>query len=150
MLRINADTPEMLVAAMATPDPTLQKLLRSQLAWRVDKTRMDVPSWFDVNCRPSQRLNLQAARRLTKALARLAEDPDSAVRDAAVRALAGAQGNSSTNGRRPSTGGLKALTSGSPYIPMRRLRRVCVRWRRWPRRRKRRWRLSVLSRATPT
>ena len=60
MLRINADTPEMLVAAMATPDPTLQKLLRSQLAWRVDKTRMDVPSWFDVTggrrnasiCRP--------------------------------------------------------------------------------------------------
>ena len=39
MLRINADTPEMLVAALATPDPSLQKLLSSQLAWRVEKIR---------------------------------------------------------------------------------------------------------------
>ena len=92
MLRINADTPEMLVAALATPDPSLQKLLRSQLAWRVESIRWDVPSWFDVDWRPwGGLLDLEPAERLTSALTRLTADPDRAVRDAAVRALAGMQ-----------------------------------------------------------
>ena len=91
MLRINADRPEILVAALATPAPAFQRLLRSQLAWRVERTRGDVPSWFDVDWKPWGSLDLEPAKRLASALTLLTADPDGAVRDAAVRALAGVQ-----------------------------------------------------------
>ena len=93
MLRMNAETPGVLVAALGTPDAKLREILTSRMEMCIWWANEHPPVWLaDSFVLRWATLDLSRARRLSDALLPLAEHRDPDVRAAGVMALEGLAG----------------------------------------------------------
>ncbi len=93
MLRMNAETPGVLVAALGTPDAKLREILTSRMESCIWWANTHPPVWLADNfVMFGATLDMSRARRLTDALVPLAQHRDPDVRAAGVMALEGLAG----------------------------------------------------------